>query len=81
MNHSSEGHFIREIARKDDDLTVYVDELRRSYAGLVEGGNPGYFIEIANLVFELEKVNDSYRISKYYHKQSNSPSKYDGLFI
>lgn len=79
-NHSVGGHYIRNIKENGKAIIVAVDELRIFYVGLGEDFT-GYSAKVVNLVLEIEKGDDGYKIVRYYH--ANQPSqtlKYEGFF-
>lgn len=80
FNHLPSAYYIREMKKSGDIIVVQVDELRVIHMGLVENGSPGYAAQVSNLIMEFKKINESYKLSRYYHSEPNMGiSKYEGL--
>lgn len=80
-NHSVDGHYVRSIKKNDKSIIVTVDELRIFYVSLTEDST-GYSAKVVNLVLEIEKADNKYKITHYYHaNQSNQTLKYEGFLV
>lgn len=79
-NYGLGAYDLRSIKKTNNSFTVEVDEMRVIYSGLVEnGGDIGYTAKVASFTLELNTETDGFKILKYYHKDANTPAKYQGF--
>ncbi len=82
FNNSIQAYYIKKLDKFGDTVTVSIDESRKLYSNSTEGGGEiGYTTQISNLIMEFKKIDEGYKLSRYYHsKPSTGISKYEGLY-